>query len=194
MCVQRITEKLKIPCDHGKIGYWVGGEWGRGATRSGAFHGLLKKWWDHFGLKGVGLVIGEELKPQAIKCKNILKATYPEIEEVFTVGLETADIIWDITTPLKTKRLYDWIICQAVLEHVKDPVATVKNMGAVLKPNGMLYLHTHGPRFGYHACPIDCWRFYRDAFIAMAELAKLEIADIFIDSDLTQCFVAYRKP
>ena len=184
-----ITEKLKIdgesPCE-GCImgGDYVGGQWH-------GYHGLLKKWWDHFGLEGRGLIIGEEGDEGEYgkHIKEHLKKTYPKITEVFTASFHSADIIWDITKPLKTERGYDWIICQAVLEHVTDPVSAVKNMIAVIKQNGFLYIHTHGWAFGEHRWPIDCYRFYRDALIAWAELANLEIADMVWSPK--HVFVAY---
>jgi len=180
------TETLKIDCKY--EGFWIGGCW-KVENASGGYHGLLKKWWDHFGLKGKGLIIGEE----GIYGENIkrrLKETYSSIE-VFTVGLEDADIVWDITKPPKSDAVYDWIICQAVLEHVKDPASAIKNLADTLKEGGYIYIHTHGPEFGYHAYPIDCYRFFRDALIALAELNGLEIADILWEPQ--HCFVVYKK-
>lgn len=180
------TEILKIDCKY--VGGWIGGCWGV-ENESGGYHGLLKKWWDHFGLKGRGLVIGEEgINGENVKKK--LKDTYPNTE-VLTASLNDADVIWDITRPLKVKRDYDWIICQAVLEHVKDPVAAVKNMTHVLKKNGYIFIHTHSPEFEYHPYPVDCYRFFRDAFVALAEVANLEIVDIFWEP--RHCFVAFKK-
>jgi hypothetical protein len=65
-----------------------------------------------------------------------------------------------------------------VLEHVKDPVASVKNLAKNLNPNGFVYLHSHGPNFRYHPYPINCYCFFRDGIVALAELSNLEIVDM----------------
>jgi len=131
------TEKLKINCKC--VNGWIGGRWCV-KNESGGYHGLLKKWWDHFGLKGKGLVIGEEgIYGENVKKK--LKETYPGLK-VFTAALNDADIIWDVTKPLKVELAYDWVICQAVLEHVKDPVSAVENMAGILKENTYIYPHS----------------------------------------------------
>ena len=181
-----VTEKLKIEVGRD---WWVGGQLKVGNS-SGGYHLLLKKWWDIFGLKGRGLVIGEEGE-YGRQVKKKLLELYPGIIPI-TVGLKDADILWDITKPLKTNRSYNWIICQAVLEHVVDPVSAVKNMAVLLEKNGYLFVHTHGPAFGPHRYPIDCYRFFRDALVSMATLANLEIHDLYWEP--RHCFAAYRKP
>lgn len=174
---------IKVPPSTG----WVGGHWAI-SNRSGGYHGLLKQWCDHFGLEGTGLVIGE----QGQFGENVKKAFKDKYDvEVYSVGLSNADIVWDITKPLETEKKYGWIMCQATLEHVTDPVAAVKNMANILKKGGRIYIHTVGPDSSYHAHPIDCYRFFRDALIAMAELAHLEIDDIFWTRH--HCFVVYKK-
>jgi len=166
---------------------WQGGLWPI-ANKSGGYHGLFKKWFAHFGLEGTGLVIGEPGESgEAVK--NAFKSEYGV--EVYSVDLSKADIVWDITKPLETEKEYDWIVCQAVLEHVSDPVAAVRNMGNILKKGGRLYIHTCGPGFQYHPNPTDCFRFFRDALIAMAEVADLEIDDLLWTT--LHCFAVYRR-
>lgn len=67
----------------------------------------------------------------------------------------------------------------------------MRNMAAVLRENGHLYIHTHGPEMEHHGFPIDCYRFFREALIAFAELANLEILDILWSPK--QCFAVYQK-
>lgn len=180
------TESLHISCKREKG--WVGGCWSI-ENVSGGYHGIFKRWWDYFGLCGVGLVIGEEGK-LGENTKKRLQREYLGIQ-VRTVGLKNSDYIWDITEPFGGSGQFDWVICQAVLEHVYDPVAAIRNMEKILKPGGMLYIHTHGPSFHYHAYPIDCFRYYRDAFIAISNKTCLKIEDMLWMPD--HCFVAYRK-
>jgi len=139
---------------------WIGGQWGEVEGHYG-FHGLLKAWFDHKGLEGRGLLIGEQRPSRAVQH---LIEKYPEIQTVVTVDLEGSDFDWDITKPCEVNLQADWIICQAVLEHVVDPYGTVQNLLQVLKPNGSLFIHTHGPGFIEHRFPIDCIRFFRDFF------------------------------
>ena len=179
------TEILKIQI--GSDTDLVGGMW-KMPGRNGNYHGLLKQWLNHFGLEDKGLIIGERgTGGEAVK--KVIKEEYGV--EGYSVDLGKSDIVWDITTPLETEEKYGWILCQAVLEHVTDPVAAVKNMSTLLRKGGRLYIHVPGPNFPYHAYPIDCYRFFRDAFVAWAELANLEIEDLLYTP--MHSFVAYRR-
>ena len=184
------TEVLKIQI--GPNTDWIGGHWII-PERVGGYHGLLKQWFDHFGLEGKGLVIGEpgsggEAVKQGFKDEYGVEAYSVDMAEDPFV-----DIVWDITKPLETEEKYGWIVCQAVLEHVTDPVASVKNMSALLQPGGRLYIHVPGPDFPYHAYPVDCYRFFRDALVAWAEIADLEIDDLLCTPEFRHYFVVYRR-
>jgi SAM-dependent methyltransferase len=165
-------------------------EWDKGVISNG-FHTLLWSWWDLMPLKGKGFVIGFK-HPKTVGMKRMFLSKYPDITEVFAVDLEESDINWDITTPLVSDiKEVDWIICQAVMEHVVDPVAAIRNMAKVLNKEGMLYIHTHGPAFGFHRWPLDCYRFHRDALVGWAQVVGLEIIDLLWSPH--HCYVAYRK-
>jgi SAM-dependent methyltransferase len=181
-----ITEilRLEVPVING----WVGGCY-YVPNSSRGYHGILKRWWDIFGLKGVGLVIGER-EPYAFFVKRRLQEDFPEALPI-AVDLSNSDINWDITKPLNKEPFAEWIICQAVLEHVKDPIAAIKNLSAILKKNGLLYFHSHGNDFPYHAYPIDVYRFMKDALIVFAELANLEVLDMLWTPK--HCFAVYKK-
>jgi len=180
-----VTEilKLEVPIING----WVGGCY-YVPNSSRGFHGILKRWWDIFGLKGVGLIIGER-EPYASFVKSRLCQDFPGAIPI-AVDLSNSDINWDITKPLNREPFAEWIICQAVLEHVKDPIAVIKNLSAILK-KGLLYFHSHGNDFPYHAYPIDVYRFMRDVLIVFAELANLEILDMLWTPK--HCFAVYKK-
>lgn len=164
--------------------------WKRIGYNTHGYHGLLKQWWDLFGLKGDGLVIGESGE-RGEALKKTLMLEYPKIKTILTVDFENADINWDITTPPEFSAKYDWIICQAVLEHCKDPVSAIKYMSQILLPSGLLFIHTHGPGFQEHRFPVDCYRYFRDALLAWAEICNLTILDLFWRRD--NCFALYRK-
>lgn len=142
------------------------------------FDGLLIQWWRHFGLSGKGMVVGDGGFCDPVK--NKLRELFPEIGSVEVADMRGADIIWDITKPPGEllSSMYDWIICQATLEHVYDPVASIKNMLSCLKPSGLLYIHTVGPQMKIHRHPVDCIRFLRDFFVILEHELETEIVDM----------------
>ena len=157
-------------------------------NKSGFYHDALRTWFDHFDLSGKGLLIGdkEEVKP-------VLKSKYPNVTEILNVNLTSnSDINWDITTPYYGTDLeVNWIICQATLEHVVDPVSSMRNLSEVLAKDGLLFLHVPAFGYGYHAFPIDCYRFSRDTLIAFEDLAGLTLLDSLCDKD--RVMAAYKK-
>ena len=190
-----ITEILKIEFEEERF---------RVPNKSGFYHDGLKAWFDNFRLSGYGLLIGDR-----IGVKPILKKRYSEIIESYSVELEkdSGDIEWDITQPFrisvgarmnfysadKKNFPFDWIICQAVLEHVIDPVAAMKNLSNVLKPMGLLFLHVPGIGCPEHKFPIDCYRFFKDSLIAFQELAGLDMIDFYSKTGKDHFLALYRK-
>jgi len=174
------TEILNLDCLGGKY-FFCAKRW----------RPLIKTWMDYFKIHGIGLGIGQdnEYKPE----NEAVMKYYPAITELYSVDIDpnTKDIIWDICKPYERKNWVDFIICNAVLEHVIDPFGAVKNLTDVLVPDGLIFIFTVGPGAPYHRYPIDCYRFYRDVFIEYAEAFNLKIEDmIFPDSF---CFIVYRK-
>jgi SAM-dependent methyltransferase len=51
----------------------------------------------------------------------------------------------------------DVVLCLSVLEHVDDPVQTVKELFRVVKLDGVVFASTHG-FFPWHPYPQDHWR------------------------------------
>lgn len=145
---------------------------------SGFYNYLFKEWWKRFGLNGRGLLIGEPGK-HSVAVKAKLYDEFPEIDEIYSVDLDFADINWDITTPYDSEisTPFDWIICQAVLEHVTDPPSAMRNMDSVLKVGGKWYGQACGSTFPEHRKPIDCYRFLPDALKAFCSFTNLEFVD-----------------
>lgn len=150
------------------------------ANISRKFDGVLVDWWDRVGLCGDGLVVGDGGCGQ--KVKQTLRTIHPEMNSVEIVDLHDADILWDIctTTPREMVRCYDWVICQAVLEHVYAPFLAVQNLSFCLKTGGRLFLHTVGPAMKEHRHPTDCVRFLRDFFIEAEKKLPIKIVDILV--------------
>jgi len=178
------TEILGIEVDETERETWV--------PVGPKYYLLLKKWWDIFRLTGVGLMIGAQDSIWKTSHEK-LKELYPEITEIYSVDKEDCNIIWDITESVTGSLLNDpdWIVCQATLEHIDDPMGAMRNMVRVLKSGGLLYLHTCGPMVEEHKYPVDCYRFMRDSLIAFSEKLDLKIEDLLWTE--RYCYAVYRK-
>jgi SAM-dependent methyltransferase len=92
---------------------------------------------------------------------------------------------------------YDWkevpaasidvVTCSQVFEHAEYFWITMLEIGRVLKTNGLAFINAPGSG-PLHRYPVDCWRFYDDAFPALAKYASLDL----IESQV-QWAPAYRK-
>lgn len=92
---------------------------------------------------------------------------------------------------------YDWreiesgsidvVTCSEVFEHAEYFWITILEISRVLKGNGLAFITSPGggPR---HRFPVDCWRFYDDAFPALARYAGLNLLEAQV-----QWVPAYRK-
>lgn len=56
---------------------------------------------------------------------------------------------------------FDVALCTQVLEHVNDPLKTLKEIHRTLNDKGILFLSTHGTHFE-HPAPRDFWRWTRE--------------------------------
>ena len=67
------------------------------------------------------------------------------------------DIVADITKLPFCDNSVDAVICESVLEHVKNPWAIIQEMKRVLKPGGIVYLSVPFVT-GFHSSPNDYYR------------------------------------
>jgi SAM-dependent methyltransferase len=81
----------------------------------------------------------------------------------------------------------DVVTCSEVFEHAEFFWITILEIARVLKGNGLAFITSPGggPR---HRFPVDCWRFYDDAFPALARYAGLTLLEAQV-----QWVPAYRK-
>lgn len=81
----------------------------------------------------------------------------------------------------------DVVTCSEVFEHAEFFWITILEIARVLKGNGLAFITSPGggPR---HRFPVDCWRFYDDAFPALARYAGLTLIEAQV-----QWVPAYRK-
>lgn len=71
---------------------------------------------------------------------------------------------------------FDAIVSAQVFEHNPFFWLTLLNMSLVLKPGGVMLIVA--PSAGkVHRFPLDCWRFYPDASVAMAAYTRCDILD-----------------
>jgi len=95
-----------------------------------------------------------------------INANFLETLDVNDFG-EYPDIICDICSDINgLENKYNKIICIAILEHVYDPVAAIKNLRIMLKNNGIIYGYV--PYLYYYHAPKDLkfqdyFRFSKDA-------------------------------
>lgn len=92
----------------------------------------------------------------------------------------------------------DIVLSGQMLEHCEFFWLTFAEMMRVLKPGGFLFLiaPSAGP---IHRYPVDCYRFYPDAYRALAKYANCRLAEVWLDErgpwrDLVGVFAKHTLP
>jgi SAM-dependent methyltransferase len=92
----------------------------------------------------------------------------------------------------------DIVISGQMLEHCEFFWLTFAEMVRVLRPGGFIFLiaPSSGPE---HRYPVDCYRFYPDAYRALARYTHCELADLWLDErgpwkDLVGVFTRHGPP
>lgn len=90
----------------------------------------------------------------------------------------------------------DLVISGQAFEHVEFFWASMFEIVRVLRPGGLATIIA--PSGGFeHRYPVDCWRFYRDGFAALARHVGCDIVDVFTDwghGDWEDSILVARKP
>jgi SAM-dependent methyltransferase len=86
------------------------------------------------------------------------------------------------------KEVFDIVVSTSCFEHDMMFWLTFLEMCRVLKEGGYLYLNAPS-RGAYHQYPIDAWRFFPDAGIALRDWARLNMHDV----ELLESFVTENK-
>ena len=68
--------------------------------------------------------------------------------------------------------VFDVVVSQEVLEHLRDPFRAMREMQRVLKPEGLIYCQVPFV-VGYHPGPTDFWRFTREGILELIKQAGL---------------------
>jgi len=99
--------------------------------------------------------------------------------------------------PLDDKSI-DIVISGQMLEHCEFFWLSFQEMVRVLRPGGFIFLiaPSAGPE---HRYPVDCYRFYPDAFRGLARYANCQVLDIWLDErgpwrDLVGVFARHGQP
>ncbi len=133
---------------------------------------------------GSAMVDGQKLANRTAMANDAWRMIGLDIEPGLNVDVVVADP-------------YDWseiasgsvdvVTCSEVFEHAEYFWITILEIARVLKPNGLAFITSPGggPR---HRFPVDCWRFYDDAFPALARYAGLNLVEAQV-----QWVPAYRK-
>jgi len=163
---------------------------------SGFYHGILRNWWEQYGLGETCLLVSET---RAVG--RVFRDAWPETRFVTTdyyLDLQPhpqCDLVWNLCSPdvpVEFRGAFASIVCQATLEHVPDPVQTLRNLATALRPGGMLYVQTHTPAYRYHGYPCDYLRYFPDWFKDVGGvLGTLGLVELLcLDG---HAFAAYRR-
>ena len=79
---------------------------------------------------------------------------------------ENVDIVADATRLPLAQNSVDGIVCESLLEHVKDPAGVVSEIKRVLKPGGLVYV-TVPFIAGFHSSPNDYYRWTKQGLREM---------------------------
>jgi SAM-dependent methyltransferase len=87
---------------------------------------------------------------------------------------------WDAAAQFEDESV-DIVITGQMFEHCEFFWLTIQDMARIIRPGGYVLAST--PTAGpVHRYPVDCWRFYPDAYAALSKWAKLELVDSWQDT------------
>lgn len=90
---------------------------------------------------------------------------------------EKGEVFIDLNLIQNWTDKYDFVLSQALFEHVSRPCVALENMSNVTKVGGKIIIHTQNPEMDYHAVPIDCLRFFKDWFVNMQTYLPIRLIE-----------------
>jgi SAM-dependent methyltransferase len=89
--------------------------------------------------------------------------------------------------------IFDVVISGSTMEHVTAIWRWVPELVRVLKPGGLLAIHTHW-KFPEHRYPVDCWRIMPDGMRYLFDMTRcLRDYDIRIANDMDIIGTAWKR-
>ena len=125
-----------------------------------------------------GEILGWLTKQDLLGDTNMnLKILEDELGVVWSPQLHSYDLAVQNSLPVHLHKKFDLIICQALLEHVIDPVAVIENLLQLRSDHkSILAIQTVNPYMGMHRYPIDTLRFFPDFFLEHGAKRGLSVA------------------
>ena len=87
------------------------------------------------------------------------------------------------STPIRSGSV-DLVISSQVFEHIPFPWASILELARIAKPGGHIILIA--PSRGHKHSMVDCWRYYPDAYRALAAFAGLRVLKVDADFPTTR--------
>ena len=86
-------------------------------------------------------------------------------------------------------KYFDVVLSLECIEHDDQFWVSMKEIGRVLRPGGVLILTTRSIGFQYHPYPYDYWRFTLDSAGVLCNIAGLSLADSQSDPQAPGIFI-----
>jgi SAM-dependent methyltransferase len=170
---------------------WVGGRFPCN-NKSKGYHGLLLQWWEYYAENCTQWILLGENEETAID----FKVRYPK-KFFSTLELDGSNMTYkaDICSQnikAEVPDTFEVVVCQALFEHLFDPVQALKNMVELIDKEGFIFIHTHPvPGIPYHAHPRDYLRYFPDWFEdATKYINGLTMLELY--NNKSSIFIAYK--
>lgn len=111
---------------------------------------------------------------------------YKGIDMIDGPGVDEVMTSHDIKYPDNS---FDMVLSLEVLEHDEKFWVSLKEMGRVLKPHGIMIITTRDIGFFYHPYPCDYWRFTKDSAGPICELSGTRLLECRQDPEAPGIFI-----
>lgn len=142
---------------------------------SGFYHGILRAYWERYGLGKKCLLVSETIAVGKVFAQQYPATTFATTDYYLDLQpTPQCDVVWDLCSAVIPDQLrgFSSVVNQATMEHIRDPVQVMQNLIKLMEPGGILYLQTHTPAFYYHGYPRDYIRYFPDWFIDIPETVR----------------------
>lgn len=142
---------------------------------------------EQFVKKYLGQMQDKQIKILDVGSQDV-NGSYRPLFDVKNWSYTGCDMVEGKNVDVVLKDVYNWaefradtfdvVVAGQVFEHVEYVWVTMLEIARVLKEGGLCCIIA--PSAGVeHRYPVDCWRFYPDAFRALAKYARLEVLEVY---------------